>query len=558
MSRAAAVFSRRARATRALAACIVAVLASVLAIRVVPANALVVVVPTAHVTPAVHLAPAVPAPRVLLMGDSLMDQQGSAAAFELRQVGVDAKSLGAWGTSLLTRDQYDFGKSIPTGGWLKRASDQIATFDPDVVAVYLNHNYWPPYPRDATGTVIDSGKGLWTPPGQLMLRTQATALITILRSRGARVFFVSPIPAGQIANPDPDLWSPIWHGYQPVLKAMHVPVINSATPLEGANGLRVETKPSCTGSPERIRAPGDLHMTRYGAGRAGTDLAAAIARIVGANVDGNAAPGDYTSALVPVPTGGGYWLIGCDGSVYHFGKAAHLAGAHAAIAGHRGVAAAAATPDGKGLWLVATDGTIVPIGDATPMHFRVKPARPVTGAAATADGTGLVATTDTGAVVTAGTGRSYGSLAHGRLHGRIADIEPTHDGKGYWLSDTAGDVFGFGDAHSYGSMGPAGGHAPAGTIVGMAATNDSRGYWEVSSDGSIFAFGDARFLGTAHWVTPPYPYSVLRLVPGPAVDIVAAPGTKQGYWVIGNTGRVTNAGAAVGAGGTSALAMSTQ
>jgi hypothetical protein len=537
-SRAAALFSRSARTTRALSACIVAVLASVFAVRMVPAN--------------------VPAPRVLLMGDSLMDQQGSAAAFELRQVGVDAQSLGAWGTSLLTRDQYDFGKSIPTGGWLQRASTQIATFDPDVVAVYLNHNYWPPYPRDASGKVIDSGKGLWTPAGQLMLRTQATALITILQSRGARVFFVSPIPAGQIANPDPDVWSPIWHGYQPVLKTMHVPVINSATPLEGSNGLRVETKPSCTGAPERIRALGDLHMARYGAGRAGTEVAAAIARIVGANVDGNAAPGDYTSALVPVPTGGGYWLVGCDGSVYHFGTAAHLAGAHAAMAGHRGVAAAVSTPDGKGLWLVATDGTIVPIGDAIPMHFRVKPAAPITGAAATADGKGFVATTDTGTVFTAGTGRSYGSLAHGRLHGRVADIEPTHAGKGYWLSDTAGEVFAFGDAHSYGSMGPAGGHASTGTMVGMAATNDSRGYWEVSADGSIYAFGDARFLGTAHWVTPPYPYSLLKLAPGPAVDVVAAPGTKQGYWVLGDTGRVTNAGAAVGAAGTSALALSTQ
>src|SRR5512144_2137531 len=39
--------------------------------------------------------------RVLLLGDSVMDQQGSAAAFLLRQAGVDAHSVGLWGSGLL-------------------------------------------------------------------------------------------------------------------------------------------------------------------------------------------------------------------------------------------------------------------------------------------------------------------------------------------------------------------------------------------------------------------------------------------------------------------------
>jgi ribosomal protein L24E len=551
----AAVFARGGRATRVMGAALVAALASVLAVQMIPAEALVVVV-----TPAARAdAPAskLPAPRVLLMGDSLMDQQGSAAAFELRQNGINAKALGAWGTSLLTRDQYDFGKTKVTGGWLLLAAQQIKTFDPNVVAVYLNHNYWPPWPRDAAGKEIVSNAGLWSAAGQSMLRAQATALIAILRSRGATVYFVSPVPAGQISNPDPDVWSPIWHGYQPVLKSLHVPVMDTAGALRGANGLRKETAPSCTGAPERIRPAANLHLTRFGAGLAGSALATAITEVVGGTLNGNHAPGERTAALVPVPTGGGYWLVACNGSVYHLGHAANLPGALAAVADRGGVTAAAATRDGKGLWLVTADGTIVPIGDATAMTFTARPSGSVTGASVTPDGAGIVATTSTGVVLTAGTARNDGSLAALHLSGGIVDIEATHDGKGYWLARNDGSVFAFGDARSYGSAQSLDARARGGKIVGIAATPDGRGYWEVSADGSVFAFGDAKFLGTGHWVAPPYPYSVMRAAPGPSIDVVAVPGTKQGYWVVGNSGRVTRLGAAVDSGGDAGLAMET-
>jgi hypothetical protein len=538
-------------------AAFVAALASVLAVRMVPASALrIVYTPTSQAAgaPAPHVA----APKVLLIGDSVMDQQGSAAAFTLRQNGINAKSLGAWGTSLLTRNQYDFGKTIPTGGWLLLAAQQVKSFDPAVVAVYLNHNYWPPYPRDAAGKEISGGAGLRSPAGQSMLRAQATALVNILRSGGAAVYFVSPIPAGTIANPNPDVWSAIWHGYRPVLTAMHVPVIDSAAALRGANGLRKETAPSCTGTPERIRPPDDVHLTRYGASLAGTALASAVNGIVGGNLNGSNAPGEHTAALVPAPSGGGYWLVGCDGSVYHFGGAARLPGARTAVAGHRSVAAAVATPDAKGLWLVTADGTIVPIGDAQALAFTSRPTRGVTAASATPDRSGILATTSTGVVLTAGNARSYGNAGPSHLRGQIVDIEPTRDGRGYWLLENDGTLFPFGDAHFFGSVRGAAGHTSAGRIVGLAATPDSRGYWEVAADGSIFSFGDAKFLGTGRWVTPPYPYSVLRAVPGPAIDVVAAPGAKQGYWVIGDDGRVTNRGAAVGHAGDAGLAVATQ
>jgi hypothetical protein len=146
-------------------------------------------------------------------------------------------------------------------------------------------------------------------------------------------------------------------------------------------------------------------------------------------------------------------------------------------------------------------------------------------------------------------------MAHHALNGAILDIELTRDAKGYWLVGNDGGVFSFGDAHFFGSMG---GVKLNGRVVGMAATPDNRGYWQVGADGGIFSFGDARFLGTALWSTPKYPFSLFTATPGPAVDVVAAPGARQGYWVVGDTGRVTNAGAATGHTGDNSLALQTQ
>src|SRR5262249_36187241 len=151
--------------------------------------------------------------------------------------------------------------------------------------------------------------------------------------------------------------------------ALKVPSADSAKPLEGADGLRVETKPACDGRQQRVRPPNDLHLTRFGAGRAGTRLAEFAAALVHVNLRNNAAPGDRAAALVPTRDGRGYWLVGCDGSVYHFGTAPALEGERTTLAGHGGVIGAVATPAETGLWLVAADGTIAADGAAPALAF---------------------------------------------------------------------------------------------------------------------------------------------------------------------------------------------
>jgi hypothetical protein len=304
-----------------------------------------------------------------------------------------------------------------------------------------------------------------------------------------------------------------------------------------------------------VRPAGDLHLTRFGAGRAATALAGYVARVVHADLRGNAAPGDTTAALVPTPGGGGYWLVGCDGSVYAFGDATRLRGARTLMQQHGGVAAAVGAPSGAGMWLVARDGVIAAVGDASPLEFVTPPTAPIAGATGVPRANGVWATTETGAVLRAGAAEPHGDLDGAPPSVPIVGIAATHSGRGYWLVDRDGNVSAFGDAAL------AAGAAPAGNsegVVGIAPTSDDLGYWLVRSDGSVLPFGDARFLGTAVWTSRPYPYSALLARPGPAVGIVATDSGNPGYWIVGATGRVVARGTAVRHGGDNNLALFTQ
>ncbi len=87
-------------------------------------------------------------------------------------------------------------------------------------------------------------------------------------------------------------------------------------------------------------------------------------------------------------------------------------------------------------------------------------------------------------------------------------------------------VFSFGDAQFYGSTGDLVHDKP---IVAMTSTHDGRGYWLVASDGDVLAFGDAGFLGS------------LGGNGSSAVGIVASL-SGQGYIVIDSDGTATKFG----------------
>ncbi len=506
--------------------------------------------------------------RVLLIGDSVMNQQGEAAALVLRQAGVDARAVGYWGTSLLTRGQYDFGHTIhvkPAGNtswhWLSEADRLVNSFDPDVVAVYLNHNYWPPFPRDSGGRVIGN---VHSAAFRSMVNQQVEALIRILQRRGAVVTFVAPLPTTRRGDPERD--NQIWAAYQPAIRRHHLAIIDSEVRVNATRrrvGGRVETMRDCHGVPERVRPDGDLHLTRYGAGLAGTGLAGAIAALLGVNLHDMGAPGDHVGGFAPVS--GGYLLVGCDGSVYQFGTRAASHSARWVLRKHYGVRDAFATPSGAGLEIVAGDGTIIASGDAIPLTLDHVPPLGVVSAAATPGANGVFALSVDGTVAVAGdavnAGPATGSFAKGYARGICA----TPNGLGYWVVYSSGALAAYGDAADYGHP-----TAPLLTapLVGCAATPTGNGYWLLSSDGRIYAYGDAHNKGNAVYhprtdAPKPLVQWLTAHKPRPT-HIVAAPGPAQGYWIVSDQGQVFAFGSAqlaterAGHSGTNNLALLTE
>jgi len=84
-------------------------------------------------------------------------------------------------------------------------------------------------------------------------------------------------------------------------------------------------------------------------------------------------------------------------------------------------------------------------------------------------------------------------------------------------------VFTYGDAAFYGA---AAGSARFSTVVGMAPTTSGRGYWLVTDTGAVSNFGDAA-------AAEP----VEKSLDAPIVGIAAAPGTA-GFWFVGADGGV--------------------
>lgn len=481
------------------------------------------------------------APRALLLGDSIMDQQGKPAAILLRQAGIETEVHGAWGTGLLTREQYDHGRTIwnpatqESFNWLVEGPKLVDRMRPDLVVVYLDHNYWPPFPRDLDGNEIHD---LRSPAGQEMIAKQARVFIDLLRVHGADVVFVEPVP-GDHADAAAD--NPIWAAYLPVLQDMNVDVIHIRSTLAGPDGRRVETKPDCAATPTAIRPNNDLHLTRLGAGRAATALALGIASRFGRDLTGDAAPGDRTVALVPTRSGKGYWIVGCDGGVYRFGDAPSVPGEHP----KPGDPVVGAVRSGtRGMWLVTRAGQILRRGDAPKLSFDSRPVGALVDAAGT--GSGIVAVSVTGDVVTAGTAIERGDVAPATPAVAVA-VHPA--GAGYWVVTADGHVHAFGV--------PANGNVTSGAlnpVTGITASATGNGYWIARADGTVDAFGDAGRL-TSIVKEDPSAGSTAALTPDAPTAAVASSGTN--VWVVDDNGAVHARGTAPDLGGTGNLALFT-
>jgi 3D (Asp-Asp-Asp) domain-containing protein len=129
-----------------------------------------------------------------------------------------------------------------------------------------------------------------------------------------------------------------------------------------------------------------------------------------------------------------------------------------------------------------------------------------------------------GDVYSFGGAHFYGSLGKTSLPGEVVGIAPTPSGHGYWLVTARGGVYSFGNARFFGSLGRS---SIASPVVGIAPSPHAAGYWLATAGGGVFSFGGARFFGNG-----------TKLHLGAVVTAVASPPSSEGYWLLSAKGRV--------------------
>jgi hypothetical protein len=183
-----------------------------------------------------------------------------------------------------------------------------------------------------------------------------------------------------------------------------------------------------------------------------------------------------------------------------------------------------------------SDGVVVSMGlllaalvsSCTAGHSTVAPPAPLprssTTVAAAVLRRGYWLMSANGQVFAFGDAVGYGSLGGESVNRPVVCMTSTPSGLGYWLVAADGGIFAFGDARLYGSAGSVPLSRP---IVGMAATPRGRGYWLAGVDGAVIGFGDAHVYGSMKG----------RTFNSPVVG-VAATRSGRGYWLVSADGEV--------------------
>lgn len=126
-----------------------------------------------------------------------------------------------------------------------------------------------------------------------------------------------------------------------------------------------------------------------------------------------------------------------------------------------------------------------------------------------------------------------------------------HPSRGYWIADSSGNVYGFGDAANYdttafGQISLAG--DSTNKVVGLAAHPSGEGYWVVDWMGNVYAQGVAQYYGEYTIPSPlvyPNPANAAQMTANNqsvAVRGIAATHTGNGYWVLYSNGVIRGFG----------------
>ena len=227
-----------------------------------------------------------------------------------------------------------------------------------------------------------------------------------------------------------------------------------------------------------------------------------------ANPPGRSMPHGSCWSMAATTGGGGYYILNAySGSIWTYGDAVSY-GEPAGTAPYSGspefwptAVSMALTADGRGYWVLEVGGSglgsVQGFGDAafhgdeTTAHAAHN-GTPV-GIVGSRDGAGYFVVDSDGGVFAFGDAVFKGSEGGRLLNAAVVGMASSADGSGYWLAAADGGVFAFGDAAFGGSMGGVLLQAP---VVAITAENPGSGYWLAAADGGVFALGGAPFLGS--------------------------------------------------------------
>jgi hypothetical protein len=213
-------------------------------------------------------------------------------------------------------------------------------------------------------------------------------------------------------------------------------------------------------------------------------------------------------AMADTPDHQGYWLFAADGGVFAFGDAQFYGSVpgvldpeHRTLNGP--IVAAEATPDGGGYRMFATDGGVFDFGDAlfegALPGENITPPAPIAsattypfGTTSSGDDAGYWLVDSLGDVYSFGNAPNTIGSGVGKVSDFVTTLATTPDGNGYWMFEINGLVANLGDAQNFGEI-----TTPLNKpVVFGQATSTGQGYWEFAADGGVFTFGDAPFEGS--------------------------------------------------------------
>jgi hypothetical protein len=191
--------------------------------------------------------------RVMLIGDSIMEQPSCTIAAGLSNVGVETWRHAVSGSGLLNGSV----------DWVAATKRLLRAEHPDVVVAIFVGNYSQPYVHDAHGATIEPD----TPAFFKAWQARAEKVSKLVRASGARMYWVSPPP---IALPPLNHAQRLYDGYR-TIERDHF--LDAGRVLAGANGKEVLKLETC-GAKKTVRTVIDgTHLTDDGARIYGQQIA---------------------------------------------------------------------------------------------------------------------------------------------------------------------------------------------------------------------------------------------------------------------------------------------